>query len=177
MQSTLVLNASYTPLGIVPLDRAIKHILNGRVSYADNSTRVLRSANTEIPIPYVIVLNEEVKVPYTKLRGSKFTRRGVFVRDDYKCVYCGAKATTIDHVVPQAAGGPTSWENCVASCKACNNKKADKTLSELGWTLPFTPAPPSRYLLDLTRARTAEQREVWQKYFAWHDPKFALSLT
>ena len=52
------------------------------------------------------------------------------------------KADTVDHVVPRSRGGEHSWENCVAACSACNHRKADKLLAELGWTLRIVPTPP-----------------------------------
>lgn len=36
-----------------------------------------------------------------------------------------ADAATIEHVVPQALGGPARWHNEVAACRACNAAKAD----------------------------------------------------
>ena len=56
----------------------------------------------------------------------------IFSRSNNKCVYCGAKATEIDHIVPRAKGGTNSVYNLVASCKACNKKKSNKTLKEFG---------------------------------------------
>lgn len=63
-------------------------------------------------------------------------------RDNFRCVYCGRRAETIDHVHPRSRGGKHVWENCVASCMTCNHSKADRLLSELGWTLSVTPAVP-----------------------------------
>src|SRR5690606_24237264 len=49
---------------------------------------------------------------------------------------------TIDHVVPRSRGGTHSWDNCVAACRTCNSKKADRLIEELGWTLQVTPRAP-----------------------------------
>jgi 5-methylcytosine-specific restriction endonuclease McrA len=44
-----------------------------------------------------------------------------------RCHYCqrevGAKALTLDHVVPLVRGGRSIRANMVAACKDCNNKK------------------------------------------------------
>jgi 5-methylcytosine-specific restriction protein A len=44
-----------------------------------------------------------------------------------RCHYCGrtvgAKALTLDHVVPLVRGGRSIRANMVACCKDCNNKK------------------------------------------------------
>jgi 5-methylcytosine-specific restriction endonuclease McrA len=66
-------------------------------------------------------------------------------------------ADTIDHVVPRSRGGGHTWENCVAACRMCNSKKADRLLGELGWTLERPPAPaqPQRRRGARARRRTA----------------------
>ena len=48
----------------------------------------------------------------------------------------------IDHVVPRSKGGPTSWSNCVLSCKRVNNRKGDRTPHEAGLHLMKSPEPP-----------------------------------
>ena len=173
MKSTLVLNASYAPLSIVPARRAIQLILDDRVAFTDDSPEVFRSESLEIFVPYVVVRNTEVKVPY-RHRRNPFSRRGVIVRDNYTCAYCEdqSKALTIDHVIPRALGGKTTYENCVAACRSCNSKKADKTLAELGWELHITPSVPSWYSLALNRVPKGDpQRESWVKYLSYYDPK------
>ena len=51
------------------------------------------------------------------------------------CHYCGAKVApkelTLDHLVPVSRGGKSTKNNCVAACKACNNKK--KHLLPMEW--------------------------------------------
>ena len=51
----------------------------------------------------------------------------VFRRDDYTCQYCGTRdpdRMTLDHLVPQIAGGPFDLGNLVASCVECNVEKS-----------------------------------------------------
>lgn len=56
----------------------------------------------------------------------------VYRRDGFKCRYCGADDVplTVDHVVPWEAGGPSTEENLVASCRKCNKTKGKLTLPE-----------------------------------------------
>ena len=49
--------------------------------------------------------------------------REIIARDGGICVYCGAPATTADHVVPKSRGGPDDPSNLVASCTPCNESK------------------------------------------------------
>ena len=59
-------------------------------------------------------------------------RSFIFSRSSGKCVYCGAKAEEIDHVIPRAKGGTDSTYNLVASCKVCNQMKSNLTLKDFG---------------------------------------------
>jgi 5-methylcytosine-specific restriction endonuclease McrA len=171
MQSTLVLNGGpdHEPLSIVSAQRAITLIVAGRAVSVDNSTRTMRSRNQVFLIPYVISLTE--MVPHAKRSESVFSRRGVLVRDGFKCVYCGNYGTTIDHVIPQSKGGPTSYENCVAACSKCNSEKDDLSLEEIGWSLPKPPEIPSWYLLALHKSPVgSDQRRSWKHHISQFYP-------
>jgi 5-methylcytosine-specific restriction endonuclease McrA len=50
-------------------------------------------------------------------------RQAVLKRDGYRCRYCGAPATTVDHVVPRSRGGSDDPTNLVAACARCNRAK------------------------------------------------------
>jgi hypothetical protein len=60
-------------------------------------------------------------------------RRLVLLRDRGHCKYCcevlAPKTFTIDHVVPQCAGGTHAFSNIVACCKYCNKHKGSRTLT------------------------------------------------
>lgn len=59
---------------------------------------------------------------------SKRLRYEIFRRDNHTCMYCGRSVPevklTVDHVVPQALGGPDDSSNLVAACFDCNNGKS-----------------------------------------------------
>ncbi|GAA1480362.1 HNH endonuclease [Gordonia sinesedis] len=138
----LLLNATYEPLTAISIRRAIVLVLRERadVIHADETGLAVHSVDRSVPIPSVIRLRTFVRVPYRAV--IPLTRAALMHRDRFRCGYCGAKATTIDHVTPRSRGGGHSWENCVACCASCNHRKADRLLSELGWTLRTTPAAP-----------------------------------
>jgi len=77
----------------------------------------------------------------------------VVPRDKSTCQFCARKLspsqTTIDHLIPKAQGGITSFTNCVVSCQTCNNKKGSKTLEQAGMTLIKTPVVPNFFFRDL----------------------------
>ncbi|MBM7279464.1 HNH endonuclease [Gordonia rubripertincta] len=138
----LLLNATYEPLSAVTIRRAVVLILCGRADlvHADESAGAFHSAATEVAVPTVIRLRNYVRVPYRAT--VPMTRAALMHRDRFRCGYCGKHATTIDHVVPRSRGGAHNWENCVACCASCNHRKADRLLSELGWTLRNRPVAP-----------------------------------
>ena len=65
-------------------------------------------------MPEVVTLTEFDRLPSAAVT---FSRRNVFKRDRFTCQYCGKQPggdeLTIDHVVPRAQGGESSWTNCV----------------------------------------------------------------
>ena len=95
------------------------------------------------PRPVVIRLVTFVKVPRDTHR-RKITRRAVFARDGWACQYCGSRSNlTVDHVIPRSKGGPSSWENIVASCAPCNRRKGDHLPDQAGMH-PRRAARPRR---------------------------------
>jgi 5-methylcytosine-specific restriction endonuclease McrA len=173
MQSTLVLNASYEPLSIIPATRALSLIVSERASSVSDSAVMFHSSSTTIPLPYVIRLERFVKKS-SHAKPAKFSRRGVLVRDAYSCAYCGKYADTIDHVNPQMLGGESSYENCVAACTSCNRKKGHKTLKELNWAIPFKPKPPTFYATMLGKVRNNEEQfAAWETYILMFQPDLA----
>lgn len=141
MAGTLVLNASYEPLCVVPMRRAVVLLLAEKAVVVEAGSEVMRSAFSEIQIPHVVRLCRYVRVPYR--RQIPLTRRAVLARDAHRCVYCTVRADTIDHVIPRSRGGRNEWTNVVAACARCNHRKGDRLLSEIGWSLPRPPSQPS----------------------------------
>jgi len=142
MGAALVLNATYEPLCVVSLRRAVVLVLAEKAVVVEASTDLMHSERLAVPIPTVVRLARFVRVPYR--REVPLTRRAVLERDAHRCVYCGTKADTIDHVRPRSRGGTHVWTNVVAACARCNHRKGDRLLAELGWHIAVTPvAPPS----------------------------------
>lgn len=153
VRDTLVLNASFEPLSTVTMNRAVVLVLQDKavVEQAHPALRV-RAAAVELPVPRVIRLCRYVRVPFR--RRAPWSRRGVLVRDQHRCAYCGRRATTVDHVVPRSAGGTDSWMNTVASCAEDNHRKANRTPEQAGMPLlrqPYEPTPADAMLLALSR--------------------------
>ena len=173
MQSTLVLNASYEPLGVVNSQRAINLILAEKAMSVDDSEQIIHGSRLSINVPYVIRMNYFIKKSHNT-KDVPFSRRGVLVRDNYRCAYCGKRNTdniTIDHIVPRSKGGQHSWENCVASCLKCNSHKKDSTLSESGLILRFKPSTPNMYSSLLLRVMHHPPAfKAWSNYVFMYAP-------
>ena len=106
----LLLNSTYEPLTALPMRRAIVRVICGKadVVHADPTGPVIHSASKSIAVPSVIQLRTYVRVPYRAL--VPMTRAALMHRDRFICAYCGAKADTVDHVVPRSRGGDPAWE-------------------------------------------------------------------
>jgi 5-methylcytosine-specific restriction endonuclease McrA len=162
MSGALVLNATYEPLCVVPLRRAVVLVLAEKAVVVESGDGLMRSERTSIPVPTVVRLSRYVRVPYR--REVPLTRRAVLDRDRHSCAYCGSRADTIDHVRPRSRGGQHTWTNVVAACARCNHRKGNRLLAELGWHLDGTPAqPPATVAVVLGWAK---RDPAWQRYLA-----------
>jgi 5-methylcytosine-specific restriction endonuclease McrA len=166
LAGTLVLNASYEPLCVVPMRRAVVLILAEKAVVVEAGTEVMRSASSAIQVPHVVKLCRYVRVPYR--RQIPLTRRAVLARDAHRCVYCMVRADTIDHVVPRSRGGRNEWTNVVAACARCNHRKGDRLLSEIGWTLSTQPIQPSATVALVLG--WAKRDPSWDRYLGYDSP-------
>jgi 5-methylcytosine-specific restriction endonuclease McrA len=139
----LVLNATYEPINVCTVRRATVLLLKEKAEVVEQADWRLRSESLSLPRPVVIRLVAYVRVPRDTHR-RKITRRAVFARDRWECQYCGSRTNlTVDHVVPRSKGGPSSWENIVASCAPCNRRKGDQLLRHVNMHLRRKPRTPS----------------------------------
>jgi 5-methylcytosine-specific restriction endonuclease McrA len=140
MSKALVLNATFEPLCVVPVRRAVVLVLKDKAEVLHAGDRELHSERMVMPLPSVIRLTHFVKVPF-RARAA-LNRRAVFARDDNRCQYCGAAAENIDHVVPRSRGGQHVWENVVAACRPCNSRKEARSVHDAGLVLRRRPTAP-----------------------------------
>lgn len=161
----LVLNASFEPIHICGVKRAIILIVKGMARSEQNTPRVMRSPSIEFPVPAVIRLVNYVHIPYRK---KAYSKKHLFLRDNYRCQYCGKTGhpneLTLDHILPQSRGGKSVWENLVTSCQKCNTQKGDLTPREAGMRILNKPKPLSSYFyLHMVRSK-ARDNHYWKKY-------------
>ena len=171
---TLVLNADYRPLSYHPLSLwswkdAISALLLDRVNLVESYDRVVRSPSVEVKVPSVVALKR-----YVTFNGRPaFTRYNIYLRDDFRCQYCGdpfpAKELTFDHVMPRSRGGLTEWSNVVAACSPCNLHKANLTPEEAHMPLIQEALEPSIRRLNqaVRRLPTSDVHTSWLDYLYW----------
>jgi 5-methylcytosine-specific restriction endonuclease McrA len=145
----LALNASFEPLTMVPLRRALRLVIDGKAEIVEaDSGRVIRSERLTFPRPAVIRLMKFVHVPRRFRR--QVTNTFLFARDHYRCQYCNRsmadlrprQSLTRDHVVPLSRGGTNEWTNVVTACSPCNTRKANHLPHEIGMRPLVVPIEP-----------------------------------
>ena len=145
----LALNASFEPLTMVPMRRALRLVLDGKAEIIEaDAGRVVRSERLEIPRPAVIRLVKFIHVPRRFRR--QVTNTFLFARDRYRCQYCGRAAAelkpreslTRDHLLPLSRGGTNDWTNVVTACSPCNTRKGKRMPEEIGMHPLVPPVEP-----------------------------------
>jgi len=164
VQQVLVLNASFEPLNVCSVRRAHVLVFKGKAEVVEELDRPLCSATGTSPWPHVIRLVNYVRVP--RIVQRKISRRALFARDGWRCVYCGTAGgrLTLDHVIPRSRGGDSVWENVVTSCSPCNLRKGNRLPHEVHMELSHPPRPPAPVLFIRLASPTIPQR--WERYLA-----------
>jgi 5-methylcytosine-specific restriction endonuclease McrA len=165
MVSTLLLNASYEPMKVIPWERAVTLIFLNKVELVEAYDEIIRGVSTELQMPSVVRLRRYAR---GRKKGVKFSRLNVYRRDEFTCQYCavqpGVANLTFDHVVPRAKGGRTEWTNIVTACIDCNAVKADRTPEEAKMNLARKPARPA-YMPAVAVSDLVH--DSWRDYLAW----------
>jgi 5-methylcytosine-specific restriction endonuclease McrA len=158
----LVLNATYEPINVCTVRRAIVLMLKAKAEVLEEAEWSLHAERFALARPFVIRLTSYVRVPRDAQR-RKITRRAVFARDDWTCQYCGSRGNlTVDHVIPRSKGGASSWENIVASCAPCNRRKADRTPFQSGMHPARAPRQPHAEIF--VRVSSPTIPPAWRAY-------------
>lgn len=142
---TVVLNADYTYLNVVSWRRAIKMLIKGKAEVLKEAAKQVSNYEGTFIVRVPIVL-KLVKMVNTVYRNKiPYSRKNVYIRDNYRCQYCGTKSKklSIDHVFPASRGGKTEFKNCVACCIECNNSKGSRTPEEADMRLLKQPYVPN----------------------------------
>jgi 5-methylcytosine-specific restriction endonuclease McrA len=159
----LVLNASYEPINVCTVRRAVVLVLKERAELVERSERDLHAESLTVPRPAVIRLVTYVRVP-RDAHSRKITRRAIFARDGWACQYCGSGhgTLTVDHVIPRSKGGHSGWDNIVTCCAPCNRRKGDHLPKVVGMHPRRKPKPPAPTIF--VHVAVARVPDTWQAY-------------
>ena len=163
---TLLLNSSYEPLAVINWKRAITLVVLEKVEvlsfYED---RVIHTVSMSFRLPSIVRLKSYIR---RHLFQIKFSRQNIYIRDEYRCQYCGERypenQLTFDHVVPRSKGGRTTWENIVTCCKDCNRKKGNRAPEEVGMKLLRKPRRPPKVAQLVIQLRKISPPEEWKDF-------------
>jgi 5-methylcytosine-specific restriction endonuclease McrA len=158
----LVLNASYEPINIVPARRALTLVLGGKALVEERSKFVIRTSKINVPVPSVIRLVSYRRIPR---QNRSISRKGILLRDGGTCQYCRStlppKDLTLDHVIPRSRAGESTWENLVACCFPCNNRKGNRTPQEAGMALA---KQPRQITIHAKHRLMIGDESTWERY-------------
>jgi 5-methylcytosine-specific restriction endonuclease McrA len=158
----LIINASYEPIDICSARRALKLVFKGAATVEEVSAYTVRTSKIAIPIPSVVRLQRYRRIPR---RTRAVSRRGIILRDGGACQYCQTKLLprdlTLDHVMPKSRGGSSTWENLVACCFDCNNRKGNRTPREAG--MPLARLPRQIGIHAKHRLMIGDEK-LWERY-------------
>ena len=159
----LVLNASYEPINVCTIRRAVVLILKARAEVIERSERELHTESLTMPRPAVIRLITYVRIP-RDAHSRKITRRAIFARDSWTCQYCGSArgSLTIDHVIPRSKGGTSHWDNIVTCCAPCNRRKGDRLPKQVGMHPRRAPRAPKPSIF--VHVAVPRVPDAWQPY-------------
>ncbi len=161
----LVLNASYEPINVCGARRALVLVLKGVASAEEQSLHEVRSSRAAVRLPSVIRLLEYRRIPH---QTRALSRKNIMMRDRYTCQYCQrtlpSGELTLDHVIPRSRSGESAWENLVACCNRCNNRKGNRTPDEAGMKLVRQPRPFSLHTSRHLMRMLGKSDEQWRKY-------------
>lgn len=159
----LVLNATYEPINVCSVRRAMTLLIKERAELIEQRSEFfVHAARLALPWPEVIRLSRYAPVPRAT-RTRRITRRAIFARDGWSCQYCDATGElTIDHVIPRAKGGASTWDNVVACCAPCNRRKGDLLPAVAGMIPRNKPrAPHPDVFIHVAMPRPPQAWEPW----------------
>ncbi len=170
MEQTLVLNATYEPLRIVPWQKAVTLLFQGKVEVLAVHDREIRGVTVRVRLPSVLRLLRHVRMKRA-FADVPFSRANVYARDDHRCQYCGERFApgqlTFDHVVPVARGGHKGWDNIVTCCIPCNRRKGDRLPEHASMHLIRKPKRPESHPHLTLSLGLKNAPASWRDYLFW----------
>jgi 5-methylcytosine-specific restriction endonuclease McrA len=170
MDKTLLLNTTFEPLTIISWKKAVTLVYLKKVEVLKEYAREIKGVSLSIRQPEVVRLLRFIRNNHSQV---KFSRRNIFVRDDYTCQYCGRrfepKHLTCDHIIPKSRGGITEWTNIVTCCIECNVKKGDRLPEEAHMYPRKRPVRPNSFTMLMLNLGIRTIPDGWKDYVFLRD--------
>lgn len=187
--SVLVLNRSYLPIHVTSVKRAFSLLYQGLARAIDEQYQTfdfdawrqvavareeeaIGTSSGPIRVPRVIVLVAFDRLPKRHVR---FSRINLMARDNFQCQYCRSKPAraelNLDHVVPRALGGRSTWENVVTSCVDCNRRKGGRTPHQARMQLRKRPVRP-RWTPLMNLMLSSVRYKEWRPFLSVVDASY-----
>jgi 5-methylcytosine-specific restriction endonuclease McrA len=167
---TLLLNATFEPLAIVSWRKAVTLLFLEKVEVVKEYDREIRSVSLRMKLPAVVRLLCFVR---NNRLTARFSRRNIFLRDDFTCQYCGGRfeprQLTCDHLIPRSRGGVAEWTNIVTSCVYCNLRKGDKLPDEADMHPRKKPTRPTGFHVLMLNLGVKTLPDYWKDYIYLRD--------
>ncbi len=165
LHHTLLLDQGFQPVKLISWQRALCLSFLGKVEVVSSHSREVRTVSRVFPVPAVVRLLKHVR---TGAQHVRFSRQNVYVRDGYRCQYCliafAPRELTMDHVVPRALGGRTTWANIVTACVHCNRRKGGRTPEQAGLRLQSSPCRPNWISPRTLQLGFDQVPEIWRDW-------------
>ena len=170
MMDTLVLSSAYQPMSHISWQKAIGMWFAGKVEIVEfYKDRTIKTIDELIQVPAIVRFVGKVIKKYEFNQTGKFSRENVYYRDNKECQYCSKKMSrhnfTLDHVIPASQGGKKNWENIVACCHKCNQRKGSRTPEQAGMKLNKKPIKPLMIMKDNKLSFNIQDiPDIWKDY-------------
>lgn len=176
-KSVLKLDQFGKPVEWISVERAIEYAFKDKIISMDGNKKFtyhssgnsLTGENVILTVTNIITVKTDER--QHRAKSPNITNYGLYKRDNFFCGYCGQhfnySELTRDHVVSQRMFGANTWDNCVACCKRCNDRKGDRLPGRRGApNLLFEPYTPTLYdyLYFTHRSADPEQIEYLSKF-------------
>ena len=170
MQKCIVYNANHEELDELTSVRGVVLVYFKECAFVieEHPDEVIKTGTIDFPAPTKIVLKRYVDASARYLSPAHLNRHNLWIRDNYTCQYClrhrsklGRKESiTKDHIMPRSRGGQHTWENIVAACSTCNNRKDNRTPAEANMRLRSKPYSPTIHEIKRKRKEHRHRRHV-----------------
>ena len=168
----LALNASFEPLTMVPVRRALRLVIEGKAEIVESdSGDVVRSERLILPKPAIIRLSSSCTSPAASVArspthsSSLATATGASTATGAHAELRHRECLTRDHLIPLSRGGDNEWTNVVTACSTCNTRKGNHLPEECGMHPHAVPREPHFVHLSWAVRRLSSQQAKYIKLF------------